>query len=178
MEKVIIGIDPGQKGAIAVLREDGSLLDLFDMPTKKIGKNTRVDGARLAGLLKGYTGMAVMELVGYMGGGNDQSVQKRKDGGKGAFSFGESAGGARCVFEALGFDMIFALPQKWRKFHGLTGASDEAVIMAARALYPEANVFTGFKKKDGTPNVKDGRTDALLIARYGLSNNGSEEKGS
>jgi hypothetical protein len=176
MEKVIIGIDPGQKGAIAVLREDGSLLDLFDMPTKKIGKNTRVDGARLAGLLKGYTGRAVMELVGYMGGGNDQSGQKRKDGGKGAFSFGESAGGARCVLEALGFDMIFALPQQWRKLHGLTGASDDAVILAARAIYPKADVLTGFKKKDGTPNVKDGRTDALLIARYGLSY-GSEEEG-
>jgi len=174
MEKVIIGIDPGQKGAIAVLREDGSLLDLFDMPVKKIGKNTRVDGARLAGLLRGYSGKAVMEQVGYIGsGGGDK---KRKDGGKGAFSFGESAGGARCVLEALGFDMVFALPQQWRKLHRLTGASDEAVIQAARALYPEANVFTGFKKKDGTPNVKDGRTDALLIARYGLSY-GSEEEG-
>lgn len=38
MEKVIVGIDPGKKGAIAVLREDGSLLDLYDMPLTKKGK--------------------------------------------------------------------------------------------------------------------------------------------
>lgn len=174
MEKVIVGIDPGKKGAIAVLREDGSLLDLFDMPLKKIGKDDRVDGAKLAGQLRGYCGTAVIEHVGYIGGGSGEKTHR--DGGKGAFSFGESAGGARCVLEALGFDMIFARPQAWRKLHGLTGASDEAVIQAARALYPEANVLTGFKKKDGTQNVKDGRTDALLIARYGLSY-GSEEEG-
>lgn len=31
MERVIVGIDPGKKGAIAILGEDGSLLDLSDM---------------------------------------------------------------------------------------------------------------------------------------------------
>ena len=68
MERVIIGIDPGQKGAIAVLREDGSLFELFDMPIKKIGKDNRVDGVKLAGLLHGYTGRDVFELAGYIGG--------------------------------------------------------------------------------------------------------------
>ncbi|MFU4390310.1 hypothetical protein [Pseudomonas paraeruginosa] len=152
------------------------MLDLFDMPLKKIGKDDRVDGAKLAGQLRGYCGTAVIEHVGYIGGGGGEKT--RRDGGKGAFSFGESAGGARCVLEALGFDMIFVRPQAWRKWHGLTGADDFVVNQTARDLYPSANVLTGRKKKDGSPGIKDGRTDALLIARYGLSKDGSEEEGS
>ncbi|MGK8437224.1 hypothetical protein ACRS3X_07710 [Ectopseudomonas hydrolytica] len=152
------------------------MLDLFDMPIKKIGKDDRVDGAKLAGRLRGYCGTAVIERVGYIGsGGGDKN---RRDGGKGAFSFGESAGGARCVLEALGYEMLMPRPQDWRKWHGLTGADDYVVIQTARDLYPEANVYTGGRKRDGTLGIKDGRTDALLIARYGLSKNGSEKEGS
>jgi hypothetical protein len=168
MEKVIVGIDPGKKGAIAVLREDGSLLDLYDMPLTEKGKRGVVDARQLIDMLRGRSGTVVIEKVGYVPG----------DGGLGAFSFGEAAGVARGVVEALGFDLVMPRPQEWRKWHGLTGAADHLVVRAAIDLYPEADVYTGFKKKDGTPNIKDGRTDALLIARYGLSKNGSEEKGS
>lgn len=167
MEKVIVGIDPGKKGAIAILREDGSLLDLYDMPLTDKGKKGQVDAGQLAEMLRGRCGTAVIEKVGYIPG----------DGGQGAFSFGESAGVARGVVSALGFDLVMPGPQQWRKWYGLTGAADHVVIRTAIALYPEADVYTGFKKKNGTPNVKDGRTDALLIARYGLSN-GNEKEGS
>ncbi|MFG0756174.1 hypothetical protein ACF8O8_25730 [Pseudomonas sp. TYF_14] len=168
MEKVIIGIDPGKKGAIAILSEDGSLLDLYDMPVTEKGKRGVVDARQLIDMLRGRRGTVVIEKVGYVPG----------DGGLGAFSFGEAAGVARGVVEALGFDLVMPRPQEWRKWHGLTGADDFVVIQTARDLYPNANVLTGRKKKDGSPGIKDGRTDALLIARYGLSQNGSEEKGS
>ncbi|MGG2396335.1 hypothetical protein ACJRW5_05200 [Pseudomonas sp. SH1-B] len=167
MERVIVGIDPGKKGAVAVLRDDGSLLDLYDMPLTEKGKRGVVDARRLIDMLRGRCGTVVIEKVGYVPG----------DGGLGAFSFGEAAGVARGVVEALGFELVMPRPQEWRKWHGLTGAADDVVISFARELYPEANVFTGGKKKDGTPGIKDGRTDALLIARYGLSN-GSEKEGS
>lgn len=172
MERVIVGIDPGKKGAIAVLREDGSLLDLFDMPLTEKGKAGRVDARlmaeRLAKAMYGKCGTAVIEKVGYVPG----------DGGLGAFTFGEAAGVARGVVEALGFDLVMPRPQEWRKLHGLTGADDHVVIQTARLFYPKADVFTGRKKKDGSLGIKDGRTDALLIARYGLSKNGSEKEGS
>jgi len=168
MERVIVGIDPGKKGAIAILSEDGSLLDLFDMPLTEKGKRGVVDARQLIDMLRDRCGTVVIEKVGYVPG----------DGGQGAFSFGEAAGVARGVVEALGFDLVMPRPQDWRKWHGLTGADDHVVIQTAREIYPEANVFSGGKKRDGTPGIKDGRTDALLIARYGLSKNGSEEKGS
>lgn len=167
MEKVIIGIDPGKKGAIAILGEDGSLLDLYDMPLTAAGKEGRVDARKLAGMLQGRCGTAVIEKVGYVPG----------DGGLGAFSFGESAGAARGVIEALGFDTIFVRPQAWRKLHGLRGADKRVVGLLAIEMYPEAKVTTGRRNKAGEIGIKDGRTDALLIARYGLSN-GSEEEGS
>ncbi|MCM8742308.1 hypothetical protein [Pseudomonas koreensis] len=168
MEDVIVGIDPGKKGAIAILREDGSLLDLYDMPLTGKGKSGVVDARKLAGMLAGRCGTAVIEKVGYVPG----------DGGLGAFSFGESAGAARGVVEALGFDTILVRPQEWRRLHGLKGADKRVVGMLAIELYPTAQVTTGRKNKAGQIGIKDGRTDALLIARYGLSNNGSEEKGS
>ena len=34
---IIIGIDPGIKGAICILK-DGKILDVFDMPTMPVGK--------------------------------------------------------------------------------------------------------------------------------------------
>ena len=167
MERVIVGIDPGKKGAIAILREDGSLLDLFDMPLTAAGKEGRVDARQLAGMLAGRCGTAVIEKVGYVPG----------DGGLGAFSFGESAGAARGVVEAMGFETILVRPQEWRRLHGLKGADKRVVGMLAIELYPTAQVTTGRKNKAGEVGIKDGRTDALLIARYGLSN-GSEKEGS
>lgn len=168
MEKVIVGIDPGKKGAIAVLGEDGSLLDLYDMPLTATGKEGRVDARKLAGMLAGRCGTAVIEKVGYVPG----------DGGLGAFSFGESAGAARGVVEALGFETILVRPQEWRRLHGLKGADKRVVGRLAIELYPAALVTTGRKNKAGEIGIKDGRTDALLIARYGLSKNGGEEEGS
>jgi hypothetical protein len=32
MERVIVGIDLGKKGGVEIFGEDGSLLDLYDMP--------------------------------------------------------------------------------------------------------------------------------------------------
>ena len=32
MKRVVVWVDPGKKGGIAILGEDGSLLDLYDMP--------------------------------------------------------------------------------------------------------------------------------------------------
>ena len=89
MERVIVGIDPGKKGAIAILSEDGSLLDMFDMPLTAAGKEGRVDARQLAGMLAGRCGTAVIEKVGYVPG----------DGGLGAFSFGESAGAGLVILD-------------------------------------------------------------------------------
>lgn len=117
MEKVIVGIDPGKKGAIAILREDGSLLHLYDMPLTATGKGGRVDARKLAGMLAGRCGKAVIEKVGYVPG----------DGGLAAFSFGESAGAARGVLEALGFDTILVRPQEGRRLHCLKGADNHCL---------------------------------------------------
>ena len=37
---LIIGIDPGIKGAICILK-DGKILDVFDMPTMPVGKKNK-----------------------------------------------------------------------------------------------------------------------------------------
>ncbi|MGL4318222.1 MAG: hypothetical protein ACRCTL_16600 [Pseudomonas sp.] len=163
MRKTIVGIDPGKSGAVAVLSGDGSLLDLFDMPLTEKGTKGRVDvkvmAEMLAKALVDREGIAVIESVGYI----------PSNGGPRDYTFGEAAGVARGVVEAMGFKLILPRPRDWRKWHGLTGASDEVVIQKARDLYPKASVLTGRKKKDGTLGIKGGRTTALLIARYGLS---------
>ena len=45
---LIIGIDPGIKGAICILK-DGEILDVFDMPTMSIGKKNKsqVNGSQI-----------------------------------------------------------------------------------------------------------------------------------
>ena len=45
---LIIGIDPGIKGAICILK-DGKILDVFDMPTMPVGKKNKsqVNGSQI-----------------------------------------------------------------------------------------------------------------------------------
>ena len=57
--KYFLGVDPGIHGAIAVLQENGRLIDVFDMPITKVkvgaGFKTRIVEARLQEILAPYT---------------------------------------------------------------------------------------------------------------------------
>src|SRR5271166_3234438 len=84
-EPLILGVDIGVSGAIAIMTGDGDLVEIHDMPTLGDGPKGRraVNGPLLAEIIgkAGYS-RAFVELVGARPG----------EGSVGAFAFGRSRG--------------------------------------------------------------------------------------
>jgi crossover junction endodeoxyribonuclease RuvC len=151
---MIISIDPGISGCIAVLNEiDGSLIDYLHTPTIKAGKRNRVNAAALAGFLQQYKGAShcYIEKVGAMPGQGVASM----------FSFGHSAGLVEGVVAALGVPMTLVTPQAWKKHHGLIGKDKDAARTRAIQLLPECRALDTKAKGQALG-------DAILLGRYGM----------
>lgn len=182
MTTIVIGIDPGITGAIAVFM-DGKFYAVYDMPsqvksvTRKRSPRTdkmvdrikkEVDCHALyltvsSCVLLGDTFIS-LEAVHAMRKGAAGETQ----GTVSAFSFGESFGCARAVCEAtVHKNHINRIsPTVWKRHFGLLKQDKDAARLKAIDLVPDAaGVLT--RKKDG------GRADAILLAKYLVDN---EEK--
>jgi crossover junction endodeoxyribonuclease RuvC len=153
---MIIGIDPGVTGAIAFLEDDGSFVEVFDMPTKVVGKKNFVNPQELTESLDGsdwYSRATVfLEKVHSMPGQGVASM----------FNFGMGYGIIQGVLAGLGMECTLVTPQGWKKRAGLIGQDKDKARLLAIGLFPEA--------ADQLQRKKDiGRADALLIAEFGGS---------
>ena len=159
--KYFIGMDPGIKGAVALVDEHGGLHDVFDMPVRVSGKRSNgkdketVNHYRLADIVGAWSAAdpcyAVIERVQASPGA----------GGVSMFSFGEGYGKLQGVLAGLDIECVLATPQAWKKHYELTKDKGEARALAT-TLWPEF--------KDQFRLVKyDGRAEAALIANYGNS---------
>jgi len=153
---LIIGIDPGQTGALAVL-EKGKVKALFDMPTsaRLFGKGKQVDGYALSSWLlehsSGHDVQVLLEAVSAMPGQGASSSM---------FRFGESVGVVLGVCGALQLPVAWIRPVAWKRAAGLIGKDKDAARTLAIQLHPEAaGELT--RKKDV------GRADAICIAHFG-----------
>lgn len=151
---MIIGIDPGQTGALAFY-DSGKIVAVFDIPVmaRTHGKGQQVDPYALATLImsnRGHLGEAVLEQVSAMPGQGVSST----------FNFGEAVGIIKGVLGALQIPVRMVTPQRWKKAAGLVGKDKDAARSVAIQLHPEvAGQLT--RKKD------IGRADAICIARFG-----------
>lgn len=154
--RLVIGIDPGQSGALAFLA-DGKFHRFIDMPTmpRKAGGN-EVDAIALARAIRaslaqhpGAYQVAVLEAVSAM----------PKQGVSGVFRFGESFGVVKGILGALSLPLFLVPPVTWKKRLGLAGAEKDLARTLAIQRFPDvAGELT--RKKD------IGRADALLIAHW------------
>lgn len=155
MGKIIIGIDPGLDGAIAI-REDEKIF-LFDTPTLEIrnGKKKKrlCDTQGMVHIFKPYIGKDVhvgLEKIHSMPGQGVASM----------FSMGEGFGTWKGLIAMAGFKLTLITPQAWKKkmMHGM-GKEKDAARVRAIELFP--NMYMELKRK------KDhGRADALLLSEY------------
>jgi crossover junction endodeoxyribonuclease RuvC len=153
--RVVLGIDPGQTGAIAVF--DGERIEaVLDMPTmpRLHGQGQQVDPANLATALldlrHGRNASAVLEAVSAMPGQGVSST----------FRFGESVGVVLGVLGALQVPVRMVTPARWKRAAGLLGRDKDAARTLAIQLHPEVAVLLARKKDIG-------RADAVCIARFG-----------
>jgi len=151
---VIIGIDPGQTGAVAIIHDDGDIT-LHDTPTElvKKGKGSKTEylPAEMAGILNSCRyGHCFIEKVGAMPGQGVTSM----------FNFGKGFGLWLGILAAYQIPYTLVTPQAWKKVL-MAGAGDkDAARGRAQQLYPQVSSQLSRKKDIG-------RADALLIAEYG-----------
>ncbi len=151
----IIGIDPGLKGAIAVL-ENNKVKEIFDVPVMPEGKKNKrqLNSAQLVKMLKNISynkeeTVVVVENVSAMPGQGVTSM----------FNFGQTFGAIKGICAALELPIFFVRPAKWKKHFDLINSSKDASRTKAIEMYPSISDQLS-KKKDVN------KSDAILIARF------------
>lgn len=154
---MILGIDPGAKGAFVLVA--GDWLDVFDMPTfekpvrraGKIIKRRMLDEDAIVAWLA--------ECDGSLDGAFIEGVNTRPgESAPSAFAFGVNYGLVRGILAGTGIGYEVVASTVWTKALGV-GADKSNHRRAAQDLWPDqADLFRRVKD--------DGRADAALIAAW------------
>lgn len=154
---IIIGIDPGQTGAVAFINPHKTMV--YDTPTEMVkkGKTNKTEYLPSAMadivrtlLVQGVNPHCYIEKVGAMPGQGVTSM----------FGFGKGFGLWLGILAALKVPYTLVTPQAWKK-EIMQGVSDkDAARGVAMRLFPDKSSELSRKKDIG-------RADALLIAEYG-----------
>ncbi len=138
-----IGIDPGQKGGVAVIGDDHA--EAWRYPG---------DIQEAAALIveihaKNPIKLACIERVSAMPG----------NGVSGMFKFGMNYGAWQGILSALGIPYITVTPRQWQKalLDSGTGETKARSLNMARRLFPAINMRY---------KADDGKADALHLARW------------
>jgi len=152
---MIVGIDIGVTGGIAVLSASGELIEVHEMPVLADGPARRrsVNAPLLASIIfASHADPAFVEGVGARPG----------EGAVGAFAFGRSRGIIEGVLAAAGVRCQFLAPPAWKRAVGLPPGRDKDASRAAAIQRWPARAELFSRKKD------DGVAEAALIAIAGL----------
>lgn len=159
--RAFIGIDPGLSGGLALIGEDGALIQAVPMPRLQ-GSSGPLDMYAIkewfAWTKRSYSVSAAIERV---------SVRP-KEGIRSALTTGTNWGFIKGMLIAISARHEEPTPQQWKKELGLPKrpgserklAKQDAVVLANR-LFPGIDLTPGRKR---VPH--DGMADAVLIAEY------------
>ena len=154
--KYIIGIDPGLKGGVGILK-DGELYNYFAMPTD----GNRIDTHELFISLNPYT-YSVLPTA-YI-----EKQQTRGNQG-GNLTIGENSGRIKAVLEMLGIDYVEVDPKTWQRrmmAEELYQRGDDTKQAALLYCQNRAWQVPARSNRADSP-FNDGISDALVIAAYG-----------
>lgn len=159
MTPVYFGIDPGKKGAVAVLDPGGDVLGLYPMPMidTTMGKGRpQYDVPRLfSRMIRQGTGKVLIERLGPM--------PASMGGAAANYQRGYAMGMLQAICTALKLPWDLVSPSVWQRvFWKTKGDTKQQSILTAERLFPQADLLPTERSKK--PN--DGMSDALLIAEY------------
>ncbi len=158
---LIIGIDPGFGGAVAIIDVDSNeLVDLIDMPlfqtetnSRKSGELNHIDAHKLAAEIDYYArwvNIAVVEAPGAM----------PKQGLSSTFRFGYGCGIITGVLAGLYLPAIPVPPGTWKLAMGLTSMK-QASFEKANEIYPQ-------HKREWQLRKHHDRAESVLLGIYGI----------
>ncbi|WP_395160412.1 hypothetical protein [Ilumatobacter sp.] len=157
---LIVGVDPGKTGAIALLDHLGELISVYDMPI--IGKHVSV--AQLSETFSSLTLPLTVARCATVGEAicviEDVSSSPQM-GVTSAFSFGRSKGVVEAMAAAQGMRLVYVSPAKWKRDMRLNKDKGKAREMATRRWPQHARSFMLVKH--------DGRAEAALIGLWHIN---------
>lgn len=153
----ILGIDPGNRGGIALIHNDN--IQVYPTPTEEILVNKRrktfLNLQEIAELIRKLSpNLCYMEKVTAM---PNQGVTSM-------FNFGMGYGALQGILTALNVPTTLIRPQEWKR-HLLEYDTDkDASIDRCKELFPAISLRRSKRSRKDC----DGLAEALLIAYYGL----------
>lgn len=155
---LIIAVDPGMSGAIAVLNSKGKCEHLSDLPVITDKSLAWIDGAAMRSLIlevvANRDAACIIERVSAMPGQGVSSM----------FKFGSVYGSVLSLMQAMSVPLHFVTPVVWKGHYGL-GKDKKAALHKARLMFPDTELHLA---------KHNGRAEALLIGAWFLSNKGAD----
>lgn len=164
---IVVGVDPGKQGALALLGESGEIYGLKAMPLVTSAKGRdEYDELRLAQAFKAGGHLVAYEAL--------QALPPKMGGGVANFQRGLAVGLLRGLCAGLSMASMAIRPQEWQREMLAGTAGDDTkqrAIVAAGRLFPGACLVClsvgGLHEDHGRrTKPRDGAADALLLAEY------------
>lgn len=141
---IYIGIDPGKKGGVATISEDG--VKVYQWDDQRFIEDMRQHANWLDKCV------AAVEKVGAMPGQGVTSM----------FSFGQSYGFILGVLAAFGIPYQLVSPATWKREFGLLKSQKQGSVDVCKRLFPGVNLLPTERCR----KESDGMAESLLIAEY------------
>ena len=154
---IIVGIDPGYKGAIATLNGKGKLRRILPMPIIKVGNKNQLDENAICKFLE-------RRLISIEHVFIEAVHSMPKQGVASTFAFGAGWGILRGICVGLHLPYTLVHSRSWKKVmcRDVPKGKDAGILVAKR-IWPGVILLPSTRcRKDS-----DGMADALLIAEYG-----------
>jgi crossover junction endodeoxyribonuclease RuvC len=158
-DRIVIGIDPGYKGAIAAITEhDRQLIEVIDCPVHRTNGTTIYDAPAMAHIIRRLRLFGDVEAI------LEQAQSMPGQGVKSMYSVGRSFGLWEGILAALDVPFRTVRPCVWTKrlFTGMPGEGKFRSIQFALQMFPGIMLTP---QRGRTP--KDGRADAACLAYWG-----------
>jgi crossover junction endodeoxyribonuclease RuvC len=141
---IYIGIDPGKKGGVAIISDDG--VKVYQWDDQRFIEDMRQHANWLDKCV------AAVEKVGAMPGQGVTSM----------FSFGQSYGFILGVLTAFGIPYQLVSPATWKREFGLLKSQKQGSVDVCKRLFPGVNMLPTERCR----KESDGMAESLLIAEY------------
>jgi len=155
-KNIVIGVDPGLSGAVALFNGVSGELRLIDMPVVEYKKGKRRVDLTSLGIWLNSQELETIR-VAYI----EDVHSMPQQGVASTFAFGRAFGGIEGVIGGAGVPIIYTPPTVWKARMGVTADKETSRARATHILPKYADKWN-LKKHDG-------RAEATLIAIYGYT---------
>ncbi len=171
---IYIGIDPGAKGAMAMIDDEGNLIKTAPMTSKKIEGEKLIDITEIYRFIKHEPLSLDEKMIVYL----EKAQSMPRQGVASMFTYGVGYGMilAMLIFENIEFRLVH--PATWKAKLGITISTPKGLteqekaqlkkqrkglaIITAKKLFPDIELIP-----DGKEVEQDGIAEAALLAEYG-----------